>query len=80
MYLSPRMARTRNIGTAVVNGSITLIILLIAPIGLAAVITNTLLVAAATYGTGTMADRLMRYLQSPPERSSALRRRDDDDL
>ncbi len=33
----------RNLVTAVVNGSITLAILLIAPLGLAAVITNTIL-------------------------------------
>lgn len=63
MYLSPRSSQVRNIVVAIVNGSITLVILLIAPLGLAAVIVNTLLVAFASYGTATFADRIILYLQ-----------------
>jgi len=63
MYLTPRSAQVRNIAVATVNGSITLVILLIAPLGLAAVIFNTLLVALASYGTATLADRIILYLQ-----------------
>jgi Na+/serine symporter len=44
MYISPRAAKVRNVLVSAANGSITLIILLIAPLGLAAVIINTLLV------------------------------------
>ena len=63
MYLTPRSAQVRNIAVATVNGSITLVILLIAPLGLAAVIFNTLLVTFASYGTATLADRIILYLQ-----------------
>jgi hypothetical protein len=45
MHLSSRGTQVRNLSVAVANGSITLIILLIAPLGLAAVIINTLLEA-----------------------------------
>jgi len=51
MYFSNRSIQVRNISVAAVNGSITLIILLIAPLGLVAVIINTVLVAVATYST-----------------------------
>jgi len=63
MYLTPRSAQIRNIAIATVNGCITLVILLIAPLGLAAVIFNTLLVALASYGTATLASRIILYLQ-----------------
>jgi hypothetical protein len=63
MYSSPRAAKVRNVLVSVVNGSITLVILLIAPLGLAAVIVNTLLVTIATYGVTTVADRVMAWLQ-----------------
>jgi hypothetical protein len=43
------LRRVRNLLAALVNGAITLTILLIAPLGLAAVITNTLLVMAGTF-------------------------------
>lgn len=67
MYSSPRAANVRNLLVSVANGSITLIILLIAPLGLAAVIVNTLLVMVATYGITTIADRVMAGLQPPAE-------------
>jgi hypothetical protein len=55
----------RNLVTAVVNGSITLAILLIAPLGLAAVITNTILVAIASFFSGSLAEIVMGFLSSP---------------
>ncbi|MGL5061546.1 MAG: CRISPR-associated protein Csx18 [Microcoleus sp.] len=63
MYLSTRTAGFRNLALSVVNGAITLIVLLIAPLGLAAVIINTLLIAAATFAAGEISDRIIRYLQ-----------------
>jgi hypothetical protein len=48
-YLTPKVAQVRNISVSVANGAISLIILLIAPLGLLAVIVNTLLVIASTY-------------------------------
>lgn len=71
MYISPRAAQVRNLSVAAVNGLITLIILLIAPLGLAAVVINTLLVTVATYATATIADRIVRYLQ-PDVRQAEL--------
>jgi hypothetical protein len=46
------------------NGSITLVILLVAPLGLAAVIINTLLVTVATYAVSSVADRAIAWLSS----------------
>ena len=61
MYLSSRAVQVRNLSVAIANGSITLIILLITPLGLAAVIT--LLVTVATYTTAIAADRVIIFLQ-----------------
>ncbi|MBD2097722.1 hypothetical protein H6F90_21740 [Trichocoleus sp. FACHB-591] len=69
MYFSPRAAQVRNTSVAAVNGAITLVILLIAPLGLAVVIINTLLVTVATYTTAIVADRVVYFLQ--PERQQA---------
>jgi len=63
MYLTYRSALIRNLSVAAVNGAITLMILLIAPLGLAAVIANTILVTGATFFTATFADTAIRYLQ-----------------
>jgi hypothetical protein len=63
MYFSNRSLQVRNVSLAIVNGSITLIILLIAPLGIVAVMINTALVAAATYVTAIVADRVVLYLQ-----------------
>ncbi len=63
MYLTNRIALVRNLSVAGVNGAITLIILLIAPMGLAGVISNTILVALSTFFTATFADRVVRFLQ-----------------
>ncbi|NJN76803.1 MAG: hypothetical protein HC796_12350 [Synechococcaceae cyanobacterium RL_1_2] len=49
MVLSGRAILIRNGATAIVNGAITLVLLLIAPLGLAGVITNTLAVTVSTF-------------------------------
>lgn len=77
MYLSPRTALVRNLGVSITNGSITLILLLIAPLGLAAVIANTLLVALASFGSATFADRLVLYLQGESQRAALENQRAD---
>ncbi|MBA3924448.1 MAG: hypothetical protein H0X31_23195 [Nostocaceae cyanobacterium] len=64
MYISPRTALFRNVSLAVANGTITLVILLIAPLGLAAVIINTILITVATYAVGTTSDRAKRFRSS----------------
>lgn len=63
MYISRRSATVRNGLVSVVNGAITLVILLIAPMGLAAVIINTLLVTFATYIISSAADRIIKWLE-----------------
>jgi hypothetical protein len=63
MFLSLRVALVRNLAVAMFNGAITLIILLIAPMGLAGVITNTLMIAVASFLNATACDRVVRYLQ-----------------
>ncbi len=67
MYISTRAQRLRNMMVALSTGSITLIILLIAPLGLAAVIINTLLVTVATYAVSTVADRVIAWLLPPTQ-------------
>lgn len=63
MYITHRAAIIRNLSVAIVNGAITLIILLIAPLGLAAVIINTLLVTLASFISSTASDRIIQFLQ-----------------
>lgn len=65
MYISHRAAKLRNGLVSLCNGSITLVILLIAPLGLTAVIINTVLVSLATYGISNLADRAIAGLQRP---------------
>ena len=87
MRLSSRPLQVRNVAVAIANGIITLIILLIAPLGLAAVIINTVLVTIATYITATVGDRVVRYLQadtplrseliSPPQPCEIVQQRSD---
>ncbi|MBO9998118.1 MAG: hypothetical protein J7641_03770 [Cyanobacteria bacterium SID2] len=50
MYLNARIAFIRNLSVALLNGAVTLVILLIAPMGLAGVITNTILVMLGSTG------------------------------
>lgn len=63
MYISCRAAFVRNLGVALLNGGITLVILLIAPLGLAAVIINTILVIAASFVNATAGDVVVNFLQ-----------------
>lgn len=63
MYINHRSLLIRNISLAMANGSITLIILLIAPLGIAAVIINTILITISTFVTATASDRIVKYLQ-----------------
>ncbi len=65
MYISTRSQQLRNALVALSTGSITLIILLIAPLGLAGVIINTLLVTLATYVVSSVADRVIVWLLPP---------------
>ena len=63
IVFSPRAALVRNVIVSGTSGTFTLIVLLIAPLGLTAVIINTLLVTAACFLTNSMADRVVIYLQ-----------------
>jgi hypothetical protein len=69
-FLTAKMARVRNLSVSAANGAISLTILLIAPMGLFAVIVNTLLIMAATYGSLTASDRVISYLQRDQQRDS----------
>ncbi|WP_353258995.1 CRISPR-associated protein Csx18 [Prochlorothrix hollandica] len=63
MNRTDRTALIRNILVSGTNGAITLTILLIAPLGLAAVIMNTALVVVATVSTAPLADQVILFLQ-----------------
>ena len=87
MYISSNAALVRNVSASVVNGGITLIILLVAPLGLLAVIINTLLVTVATYTTIVAADRVMLFLDRNQQaelisksKQSRIRSRNNSDL
>ena len=87
MYISSNAALVRNVSASVVNGGITLIILLVAPLGLLAVIINTLLVTVATYTTIVAVDRVMLFLQRNQQaelisksKHSQMRSRNNSDL
>ena len=64
MFLSPRIALVRNLAVAGFNGAVTLVILLIAPMGLAGVITNTVMIMIASFLNATACDRIVLFLQS----------------
>ena len=79
MFLSPRTAFIRNLAVAVFNGAISLIILLIAPMGLAGVITNTLLITVASFLNAAFCDRIVIFLQNsgiPPKDQTPLSQSD----
>jgi hypothetical protein len=90
MYITSRASTIRNFSLAAVTS--TLIILLIAPLGLATVISNTFLVTVATFFASAIADQIVRYLQpsraqeiqtpleSIPESSQIRPRRDSQNL
>lgn len=63
MYIPHHAAVVRNLAVALLNGAITLIILLIAPLGLAAVIINTLLVTLVSFINAAAVDRIVLFLQ-----------------
>ena len=79
-FLTNKMARVRNLSVSVANGAISLVILLIAPMGLFAVIVNTLLIVAATYGCLTVSDRILVYLLRDDRRDSLGAARDSGEL
>lgn len=64
MHLFESTLQVKAIAVAIVNGLVTLVILLIAPLGLAAVIVNTLLVTLLSYLTSCMGDRVVHYLKT----------------
>ncbi|MGK7883240.1 MAG: CRISPR-associated protein Csx18 [Crocosphaera sp.] len=67
MFISKRAAFVRNVAASAINCVITLILLLIAPLGLAAVITNTFLVTLSTFIICTLCDLIVVWLSvSPP--------------
>lgn len=70
-----RLLLVRNLAIALVNGLFTLIILLIAPLGLLAVIVNTFLVIVASFFVGMVGDGVIRWLLpgSDPTRLSGGR-------
>ncbi|MEH2327349.1 MAG: CRISPR-associated protein Csx18 [Nostoc sp.] len=70
MYISRRGAKLRNALVSIFNGSVTLVILLIAPLGLMAVIINTVLVTLGTYVVSNVADRVITALE--PEQNAEL--------
>lgn len=65
IIITAKGAFIRNLATASVNGTITLILLLIAPLGLAAVIFNTILVTLSTFMVNSLGDRVVQWLLSP---------------
>lgn len=82
MYFAPGTLLKRRQAIALTNSSLTLIILLIAPLGLAAVLVNTLLVGLASDYTCTIADRLWgqqltRSLDANPDPLTELERLSD---
>ncbi len=67
MFISKKAAFVRNVAASAINCIITLILLLIAPLGLAAVITNTFLVTLSTFIVCTFCDLIVVWLSfSPP--------------
>jgi hypothetical protein len=70
MYLTHRSALIRNLAVALLNGLVTLTLLLIAPIGLAGVLSTTLAVTLASLINATLGDTSVRYLQ--PSRNPNL--------
>lgn len=76
IYLAPRAAFLRNVIVSAVNGSITLILLLIAPLGLAAVILNTILVTISTWAVCMIGDWVIFWLLASSETRDFLKTND----
>lgn len=62
MFISQKSAFIKNITMAISNSIITLILLLIAPLGLAGVITNTIAVGFSTLMVATFFDIVVLWL------------------
>ena len=62
MYLSFRAAIVRNVVVSGINCVVTLTLLLIAPLGLAAVISNTVMVTLSTLLVCTLGDVVVMWL------------------
>ena len=62
LILDSRSALIRNSIVAAANGAIALVLLLIAPLGLATVITLTVLIVVSTWGCLFVADWVVRFL------------------
>ena len=80
MYISNKAAFVRNITASAVNGLITLVILLIAPLGLMAVLVNTVLITFSTFLVCTFGDRVVKWLlinrsEQQLRQSNSLRQR-----
>ena len=80
MYISNKAAFVRNIAASAVNGLITLVILLIAPLGLMAVLVNTFLITFSTFFVCTFGDRVVKWLlinrsEQQLRQSNSLRQR-----
>lgn len=71
MYISRRASTIRNGLVSIGSGGITLVILLIAPLGLAAVIINTILVTVSTFFVSSFADRVILWLE-PAQKAERL--------
>lgn len=70
MFLTPRIALVRNLAVSLFNGAISLIILLIAPMGLVGVITNTLMITIASFLNASFCDRIVVFLQNTKARNA----------
>lgn len=62
MYISSKATFIRNLSASIINSLITLVLLLIAPLGLATVITNTIAVGVSTFIVCTSLDLVTVWL------------------
>ncbi|MBW4700154.1 MAG: hypothetical protein KME03_20075 [Aphanocapsa lilacina HA4352-LM1] len=74
MYSIHRLQFLRNMLVSTATGLVTLVILLIAPLGLAAVITCTLAVTLASFCIGAVSDRVLAWLETGQARQMLERR------
>ena len=65
MFITIRGLFVRNVAVSIINGAITLTLLLIAPLGLAAVISNTAMVTVSTFVVATGLDFIVAWLLRP---------------
>ncbi|NEO26066.1 MAG: hypothetical protein F6K03_04005 [Kamptonema sp. SIO4C4] len=88
MYISTRAALVRSGVVSGVNCAITLTLLLIAPLGLAAVITNTVFITASTFVVCVAGDWVVAWLGNgvPPSElprgsnSGSIQQRQNEDI